>query len=216
MPLLPGANNIGKNIKTELSVGRPRKQSIAIALNTARNSGADIPMPHENSGKAYGKLAKSIEPGRARGEAVSTAARAAQAARTAQPSAGSAAAGTPTSVAAKLIRPAVAGVEAGAARGIAASTAARRLPIINAPLFDDKTKESGFEGKDQWREPLSGPSDRTVGNPPGEMSNLKGFEQNQSGTPDLSPGFPAPIQDSDFPEKGDFSPGTAKNLKDWI
>lgn len=125
-------------------------------------------MPHENKGKAYGKVAKAIEPGKARGEAVSAAAK------------------------------------------------AGRLPIRNAPLFDDQTKEAGFEGKDQWREPLSGPSDRTVGNPPGEMSNLKALEQNQSGTPDLTPGFPAPIQESDFLEKGDFSPGTRKNLADWI
>ena len=145
-----------------------RDQAVAIALSEARKSGASIPMPHDNKGKAYGKVAQSIEPGKARGVAVSTVAK------------------------------------------------AGRLPIINAPLFDDQTKEPGFDGKDQWREPLSGPSDRTVGNPPGEMSNLRGFEQNQSGTPDLTPPFPAPIQESDFPEKGDFSPGTAKNLKDWI
>jgi len=169
-----------------------------------------VAMPHENKGKAYGKVAKAIEPGRARGEAVSTAAKAGQT------TAGSVASGSATSAAAKSIRETVAGVEAGRARGTAASTAARTLPIINAPLFADQTKEPGFDGKDQWREPLAGPSDRTVGNPPGEMSNLRGFEQNQSGTPDLTPSFPAPIQESDFPEKGDFSPGTSKNLRDWI
>lgn len=130
------------------------------------------------AGKAYGKVAQSIDPGRARGEAVSAAARA----------------GTPS--VGKGTRP--------------------TLPIINAPLFDDKTKEPGVEGKDQFREPLSGPSDRTVGNPPGEMSNLRAFEQNQAGKPDLTPAFPAPIQESDFPEKGDFSPGTKKNLQDWV
>ena len=88
----------------------------------------------------------------------------------------------------------------------------KHLPIRNAPLYDDGTKEPGFTGKDQWREPLSGPSDRTVGNPPGEMSNLKAFEQNQSGTQAIDPGYGAPIQESDFPEKGDFSPGTNGNL----
>ena len=109
-------------------------------------------------------------------------------------------------------------IDPGKARGMAVKAAAQagRLPIINAPLFDDKTKEPGVDGKDQWREPLSGPSDRTVGNPPGEMSNLKGFEQNQAGTPDLTPGFPSPIQESDFPNKDDFSSGTKDNLKDWI
>ena len=210
MPLLPGKKNIGHNISVEQAAGKPHKQAVAIALSTARKSGAHIPMPHENSGKAYGKLAKAIDPGKARGEAVSAAARAAHTPTT------SAASGSETSVAAKLIRPAVAVAEAGRARGTAASEAARRLPIINAPLFDDKTKEPGFDGKDQWREPLAGPSDRTVGNPPGEMSNLRAFEQNQSGTPDLTPSFPAPIQESDFLEKGDFSPGTKKNLQDWI
>ncbi len=35
MPLLKGKQNIGKNIKTEISAGRPRKQAIAIALNVA-------------------------------------------------------------------------------------------------------------------------------------------------------------------------------------
>lgn len=43
MPLLKGKANIGKNIKTEEAAGRPKKQAIAIALNTARKSGARIP-----------------------------------------------------------------------------------------------------------------------------------------------------------------------------
>lgn len=34
---------IGENIKTEIEHGKPRKQAIAIALNTARRSGAKIP-----------------------------------------------------------------------------------------------------------------------------------------------------------------------------
>lgn len=37
--------SIGKNIKTEVAAGKPRKQAIAIALNTAREHGAKIPHP---------------------------------------------------------------------------------------------------------------------------------------------------------------------------
>ncbi len=44
MPLKPGKENIGKNIKTEENSGKSKKQSIAIALNVARESGAKIPM----------------------------------------------------------------------------------------------------------------------------------------------------------------------------
>jgi hypothetical protein len=42
MPLLKGKKNIGTNIKTEISAGKPRRQAIAIALNVARKSGAKI------------------------------------------------------------------------------------------------------------------------------------------------------------------------------
>lgn len=35
MPLLKGKKNIGKNIKTEILSGKPKKQSIAIAMNVA-------------------------------------------------------------------------------------------------------------------------------------------------------------------------------------
>lgn len=38
MPLKPGVKNIGKNIKTEMSHGKPRKQAIAIALSVAGKS----------------------------------------------------------------------------------------------------------------------------------------------------------------------------------
>lgn len=34
---------IGRNIKTEEAAGRPKKQALAIALNTARKAGARIP-----------------------------------------------------------------------------------------------------------------------------------------------------------------------------
>lgn len=43
MPLLKGKKNIGHNIKEEENAGKPRKQAVAIALNTARKSGAKIP-----------------------------------------------------------------------------------------------------------------------------------------------------------------------------
>lgn len=43
MPLLKGKKNIGHNIKEEEAAGKPRKQSIAIALNVARKSGVKIP-----------------------------------------------------------------------------------------------------------------------------------------------------------------------------
>jgi hypothetical protein len=36
MPLLKGKKNIGKNIKTELAHGKPKKQAIAIALSVSR------------------------------------------------------------------------------------------------------------------------------------------------------------------------------------
>jgi hypothetical protein len=35
MPLYKGKKNIGKNIKTEMAHGKPRKQAIAIAMSVA-------------------------------------------------------------------------------------------------------------------------------------------------------------------------------------
>ena len=35
MPLYKGKQNIGRNIKTELAHGKPRRQAIAIALSVA-------------------------------------------------------------------------------------------------------------------------------------------------------------------------------------
>ncbi|HKE24974.1 MAG TPA: DUF6496 domain-containing protein [Bryobacteraceae bacterium] len=45
MPLVKGKTpkSISKNIKTEMAAGRPQKQAVAIALNTARKAGAKIP-----------------------------------------------------------------------------------------------------------------------------------------------------------------------------
>lgn len=36
MPLYKGKKNIGKNIKTEVAAGKPRRQAIAIALSVAK------------------------------------------------------------------------------------------------------------------------------------------------------------------------------------
>jgi hypothetical protein len=43
MPLVKSKSRaaVGKNIETEVSHGKPRKQAIAIALDTARRSGAN-------------------------------------------------------------------------------------------------------------------------------------------------------------------------------
>lgn len=45
MPLQKGKSKevVGNNIKAEMNAGKPQKQAVAIALNTARKSGANIP-----------------------------------------------------------------------------------------------------------------------------------------------------------------------------
>ena len=47
MPLVKGRRRkaISRNIETEIAAGKPQKQAVAIALNTARRSGAKIPKP---------------------------------------------------------------------------------------------------------------------------------------------------------------------------
>ena len=49
MPLKRGTSreDISKNVKTEMKHGKSQKQSVAIALNQARKSGAKIPKKHE-------------------------------------------------------------------------------------------------------------------------------------------------------------------------
>ena len=36
MPLLPGKQNMGTNIKTEMAAGKPQKQAVAIAEHSER------------------------------------------------------------------------------------------------------------------------------------------------------------------------------------
>lgn len=45
MPLKKGTSRkvVSGNIKREIKAGRPQKQAVAIALNTARKSGAKVP-----------------------------------------------------------------------------------------------------------------------------------------------------------------------------
>ena len=50
MPLKPGKKNIGSNILTEEKAGKSKKQSVAIALNVARKSGARV-APKKTSSK---------------------------------------------------------------------------------------------------------------------------------------------------------------------
>lgn len=47
MPLVKSGSKkaVGQNIKTETAAGRPRKQAIAIALNTQRKYGGGKPAP---------------------------------------------------------------------------------------------------------------------------------------------------------------------------
>ena len=47
MPLQHGKSKqaISGNIKTEIEAGTPQKQAVAIALDTARRSGANLPKP---------------------------------------------------------------------------------------------------------------------------------------------------------------------------
>ena len=60
MPLIKGKSpkSVSQNIRTEIAAGRPQKQAVAIALNTARKSGAKIPKPRKPVPNNLGQLMK--------------------------------------------------------------------------------------------------------------------------------------------------------------
>ena len=49
MPLKRGGSRktVSANIETEMAAGKPQKQAVAIALNTARKSGGKYPKPRK-------------------------------------------------------------------------------------------------------------------------------------------------------------------------
>lgn len=53
MPLLPGKKNIGHNIEAEQNAGKKHDQAVAIALNTARKSGATIAKSPKNDANRH-------------------------------------------------------------------------------------------------------------------------------------------------------------------
>lgn len=57
MPLIHSKSKkaIGKNIEIEQKHGKPHKQAVAIALNTARKAGAKIPKSKKSEGNSNPK-----------------------------------------------------------------------------------------------------------------------------------------------------------------
>lgn len=57
MPLKRGKSPaaVSANIRQEIKAGRPQKQAVAIALNTARKSGANIPPKPKRRPPASGR-----------------------------------------------------------------------------------------------------------------------------------------------------------------
>lgn len=65
MPLKKGKSpkTVSANIKTEIAAGKPQRQAVAIALNTARQSGAKIP-PKKSSRKPVNNNLSQLMDGR--------------------------------------------------------------------------------------------------------------------------------------------------------
>jgi len=83
-------------------------------------------------------------------------------------------------------------------------------PYKNAPLFPTGLGETETPITPQEREPLTGPSDATVGNPTGAFAagTAKAFSP---GAFEVDAPHPdAPIQESDFPVKAGFTDSTGK------
>lgn len=63
MPLIhsPSKKDVGRNIETEISSGKPRKQAIAIALDIQRRAGGGKPKPEENEEETTKAVVTSLE-----------------------------------------------------------------------------------------------------------------------------------------------------------
>ena len=63
MPLIKGKSKaaVSQNIRTEIAAGRPQKQAVAIALNTARKAGAAIPKPKKPVKPVPGNLSDMMK-----------------------------------------------------------------------------------------------------------------------------------------------------------
>ena len=65
MPLLPGRENIGKNIKTEMAAGKSREQAVAIAMAQIKSEKKPMAMPkagdHAAMRSPYGRVQRATD-----------------------------------------------------------------------------------------------------------------------------------------------------------